>query len=154
MSKSFKISIISVVFHILSASAALVFFLIVSNRLSDISHLERQALTPLVLTIFSIECIGVFLAQLSSSIGIIITQKRMKKKLHFDFCIISLAADVSVILFSIFSLSSLLSGEVNKAVILFSVIIALFIALSLADAILSIIASKTFPKLNNEEEEQ
>lgn len=143
MSGELKISIAAGVVHILSAAAALAFYLISEYGKSGPDIWDGVPLlifTFLFLFIFSLFCVAISVIQFSFGVGTIVTGALRKKKLCALFCGLPLLADsVAAFFATIFALDFIIGGldHLTHPLTLSLLLLAL---LSIAGIVLSIIA--------------
>ena len=141
MSDELKISIAAGVVHILSAAAALVFFIIIKDTaLNSTSAAPYLLIFAIMLAFFAVASIFVAAIQFCFGVGIIVTGALRKKKLCALFCGLPLPVDAVAVFCSALLSFELFTNEFNVAAIFLAINLLLLALLSIAGITLSIIA--------------
>ncbi|MCH5149021.1 MAG: hypothetical protein J1G05_06685 [Clostridiales bacterium] len=154
MSKSFKISIAAAIVHILSALAALTFFLILKLGASGMEAVPFLIIFAFFIAMFAGVGIVIFVIQFSCAVGIIVTGIFKKEKLCALFCGLPLLADLFAAFFAAIFGFTLITGGLTATGISIAIALLLLAVLSLAGIVLSIIAMvKNLSKKHTSEDE-
>lgn len=140
MNKSFKISIAAAIVHILSAIAALAFFLILKIGAAGMAEVPFLILFAFFIAIFAGVGIVIFVIQFSFAVGIIVTGLLKKEKLCALFCGLPLLADLCAAIFAAICGFTFITSGLTATGILIALDLLLLAALSISSIVLSIIA--------------